>query len=226
MRAKILVTGGNRGIGLAIATALAEQEYEVLLGCRDILEGVQAAANIRGSVFPVHLDLSNPVNLSLQVEKLLSIHPRIDGLVNNAGVLDKTQTSELNAAQMVSSMQVNCFAAHELMRQLVPLMNQRAYGRVVNVSSGWGSFNEGLQGPTAYSVSKAALNALTLSWSKSSEKGVLINSMCPGWVKTRMGGDDAELAPEEAAKTALWLINAEEDGPNGGFFRNQKAIDW
>jgi NAD(P)-dependent dehydrogenase (short-subunit alcohol dehydrogenase family) len=105
-------------------------------------------------------------------------------------------------------------------------MITRGFGRIVNLSSGWGAFAEGLTGPAAYSVSKAALNALTLSLSKDLPQNVKVNSMCPGWVRTRMGGSGASLSPEEGADTAIWLATLPEDGPNGGFFRRRKPINW
>jgi NAD(P)-dependent dehydrogenase (short-subunit alcohol dehydrogenase family) len=105
-------------------------------------------------------------------------------------------------------------------------MNARGYGRIVNVSSGWGSFAEGLAGPGAYSISKAALNALTLSLSKDLPANVKVNSMCPGWVRTRMGGEGAPRTPEEAADTAIWLSTLPQDGPTGGFYRDRKLIAW
>ncbi len=105
-------------------------------------------------------------------------------------------------------------------------MIKRGYGRIVNISSGWGSFGEGLTGPISYSVSKAALNALTKNISKDLPANVLINSMCPGWVKTRMGGSAAPRTPAEGARTAVWLVTLPENGPNGGFFRDQKSIPW
>ena len=105
-------------------------------------------------------------------------------------------------------------------------MNARGYGRIVNVSSGWGSFAEGLSGPGAYSISKAALNALTLSLSKDLPTNVKVNCMCPGWVRTRMGGEGAPRTPEEAADTAIWLATLPDDGPTGGFYRDRKLIAW
>ena len=96
----------------------------------------------------------------------------------------------------------------------------------MNVSSGWGSFAEGLSGSAAYSISKAALNAVTLSLSKGLAKNVKINSMCPGWVRTRMGGEGAPRTPEEGANTAIWLATLPEDGPSGGFYRDRRLIPW
>jgi NAD(P)-dependent dehydrogenase (short-subunit alcohol dehydrogenase family) len=133
---------------------------------------------------------------------------------------------EIESDQLNHSFQINFFAPLELIRELVPGMNARGYGRVVNVSSGWGSFAEGLSGPAAYSITKAALNALTLSLSKDLAKNVKINSVCPGWVRTRMGGEGASRSPEEGADTAIWLATLPDDGPSGGFYRDRTSIEW
>jgi len=103
---------------------------------------------------------------------------------------------------------------------------RNGFGRIVNVSSGWGSFAEGLAGPAAYDVAKVALNALTLVLSRELPGTIKINAMCPGWVRTRMGGSATTPSPEEGADTALWLARLPDDGPSGGFFRQRQAIDW
>ena len=112
------------------------------------------------------------------------------------------------------------------MHHLVPGMKSRNYGRVVNLSSGWGAFSEGLAGPGAYGVAKAALNALTVSAARALPANVKVNAMCPGWVRTRMGGMTATRSPEEGADTAIWLATLDNDGPTGGFFRDRAPIDW
>ncbi|MGL5096272.1 MAG: SDR family NAD(P)-dependent oxidoreductase, partial [Planctomycetia bacterium] len=99
-------------------------------------------------------------------------------------------------------------------------------GRIVNVSSGWGSFAEGLEGPGFYGVTKAALNALTVRLAAESPPAVKVNAMCPGWVRTRMGGDDADRTPDQGADTAIWLATLPDAGPTGRFFRDRHPIDW
>jgi NAD(P)-dependent dehydrogenase (short-subunit alcohol dehydrogenase family) len=147
-------------------------------------------------------------------------------LVNNAGVLEPGSLVEMDDEKLAYSLQVNFLAPLQLIRELVPGMSTRGYGRIVNVSSGWGSFAEGLSGPAAYSISKAALNALTLSLAKDVPQNLKLNSMCPGWVRTRMGGEAAPRTPEEAADTAIWLATLPDDGPTGGFYRDRKLIAW
>lgn len=123
-------------------------------------------------------------------------------------------------------MAVMLHGPYQLMQAAVPEMGARGYGRVVNMSSDWGSFHEGLHGPGAYGVAKAGLNALTLAAARQAPEGVKINAMCPGWVRTRMGGSGATRTPEQGADTALWLATLPEDGPNGGFFRDRKPLAW
>jgi NAD(P)-dependent dehydrogenase (short-subunit alcohol dehydrogenase family) len=222
-----LITGANRGIGLAIFAGLNKVGgIKVLVGSRRLTEGENAVEALGENATPVQLDLSESENLGRQVNSIIDKHGPVDILVNNAGVLESGNLLEIERDKLNYSLQVNFLAPLELIRQLVPGMNARGYGRIVNVSSSWGSFAEGLSGPAAYSISKAALNASTLSLAKDLRKNVKVNSMCPGWVRTRMGGEGAPLTPEQGADTAIWLATLPEDGPSGGFYRDRKLIAW
>ncbi len=201
-------------------------EIKVLVGSRRAEDGENAARALGGNAVAVQLDLSRSEDIRSQVKNIVDVHGGIDILVNNAGVLEPGNILEIQSNKLNYSLQVNFLAPLELIRELVPGMNERGYGRIVNVSSGWGSFAEGLSGPAAYSISKAALNALTLSLSKDLPKNVKVNSMCPGWVRTRMGGEAAPRTPEEAAHTAIWLATLPDDGPTGGFYRDRRLIEW
>ena len=124
-----------------------------------------------------------------------------------------------------------CRCSHQtgplrLTRSLAPNMIARGYGRIVNLSSGWGSFAEGMGGPGMYGVTKAALNALTVRLVQELPSAVKVNAMCPGWVRTRMGGEGATRSPDEGADTAVWLATLPDDGPTGGFFRDREPIEW
>ncbi len=222
-----LVTGANRGIGKAIAAGLAKHEdIKVLVGSRDLAKGESAALEIGHGTTAVALDLGDRASLKRQVEDILSTHGTVDILVNNAGVLEEAGLMDVEDSAFEKSLRVNMLAAFDLMRLLIPGMAERGYGRIANVSSGWGSFSEGLGGPLSYAVSKAALNALTFKAAKDVSGNIKINAMCPGWVKTDMGGANAERTPGEGADTAIWLATLPDDGPTGKFFRDRKPIRW
>ena len=216
---RALVTGANRGIGLAIAQGLVDRGHEVLLGARNAAAGEKAARRIGAAA--VRLDVADPASILRAVDEAGAV----DILVNNAGVLGSGGVLD-DPEEFAESMAVMVRGPYLLMRHLTPGMVARGYGRVVNVSSGWGAFSEGLGGPGGYGVAKAALNALTVAAARNLPDSVKVNAMCPGWVRTRMGGMGASRSVEEGADTALWLATLGADGPTGGFFRDRKRIDW
>ncbi|MEJ8560178.1 SDR family NAD(P)-dependent oxidoreductase [Yoonia sp. GPGPB17] len=213
---KALVTGANRGIGKAIAAALVREGIEVLVGARHLAAGEEAAAEI--GAHAVHLDLTDPEACDRALDG-------VTVLVNNAGVLwDGNVFDDMDRFE--TTMDVSLHGPYSLIRAALPAMKEARYGRVVNVSSGWGSFTEGLGGGGAYGVGKAAMNALTVIADRDTPDFIKINAMCPGWVRTRMGGAAATRTPEEAADTAVWLATLPADGPSGGFFRDRKPVSW
>jgi NAD(P)-dependent dehydrogenase (short-subunit alcohol dehydrogenase family) len=229
MKRTALVTGGNRGIGLAIARKLAELGNSVLIGSRDFKAGESAVASLRRTgldVSPIHLDLTAAASIGAAVNDIEKSERSVDVLVNNAGVLHERPLLELTDAEIAESIAVHLTGPIRLIRSLAPKMVARGYGRIVNVSSGWGSFAEGLGGPGDYGVTKAALNALTVRLAKELPPAVKVNAMCPGWVRTRMGGGSATRSPDEGADTAVWLATLPDDGPTGGFFRDRRPIEW
>jgi NAD(P)-dependent dehydrogenase (short-subunit alcohol dehydrogenase family) len=224
-----LVTGANRGIGLAIARGLAEVGMDVFPGARDLKASEEAARSLRGLGFratPVALDLTLPDTLDAAVREIERSGRKVDVLVNNAGVLHEKPVLDLAEDEIADSIAVHLAGPLRLIRLTAPGMVARGYGRIVNVSSGWGAFAEGLGGPGLYGVTKAALNALTVRLGKELPMAVKVNAMCPGWVRTRMGGRSAPRSPTEAADTAIWLATLPDDGPSGGFFRDRRPIPW
>ena len=215
-----LVTGGNRGIGFEVCKALAGKGLDVILGARDRGLG-DAAANVLG-VRAVWLDVADRGSVDAAAKDI----GHVDVLVNNAGVYPSGTVLDAPAEAWREAFETNFFGALSLCRAFVPGMVKRGYGRVVNVSSGYGAFAEGLEGPAPYSLSKAVLNALTLKLAGEVKGDVKVNSACPGWVRTRMGGPGADVAPEEGADTVAWLATLPSSGPNGGFFRRRKKIPW
>lgn len=229
MKRTALITGANRGIGLAIAGGLAELGHAVLLGSRDLGAGNAAAAPLRRrglDVTPVHLDLSVAATVDAAIKHVLGSGRAVDVLVNNAGVLHEKPLLELTDTEVAESVAVHLTGPTRLVHAVVPGMVTRGYGRIVNVSSGWGSFAEGMGGPGFYGVTKAALNALTVRLATELPPAIKVNAMCPGWVRTRMGGEGATRTPDEGADTAVWLATLSDDGPTGGFFRDRKPIEW
>jgi NAD(P)-dependent dehydrogenase (short-subunit alcohol dehydrogenase family) len=151
---------------------------------------------------------------------------RLDVLVNNAGVFgEPTGAADYDLDEAHELFETNVFGAWRLVQAFLPLLRESEHGRIVNVSSGGGQLDDMQGGRTAYRLSKAALNALTKN-TAADEPGLLVNSMCPGWVRTDMGGESAPKSVEEGADTAVWLATLTDDGPTGGFFRNREPIPW
>ena len=229
MTRTVIVTGANRGIGVAIARKLAELGHRVLLGSRDLKAGEDAVQSLRRpdlNLEPVQIDLTSAATVDAAIRAIQKSGRQLDMLVNNAGVLHEKPLLELTDEEIADSIAVHLAGPLRLIRALAPSMIARGYGRIVNLSSGWGSFAEGMEGPGMYGVTKAALNALTVRLAKELPSTVKVNALCPGWVRTRMGGQGATRSPDEGADTAVWLATLPEDGPTGGFFRDRKPIEW
>ena len=227
-----LVTGGNRGIGLAICEGLADHGLNIVLGSRDETNGEAAARSIRengGTVRVEQIDVAEPDLIDACYRRLQDDGVAVDVLVNNAGIYPENDAIDATIDQLDRAWTVNTRGPWLLVKKFVPDMIDRGYGRVVNMSSGSGSFGEGLDPEhAAYAASKSALNVLTMTLDDTIPDGpdVKANAMCPGWVHTRMGGEAAPRTPEEGADTALWLATLPTDGPSGGFFRDRERIPW
>ncbi len=229
MRRIAFVTGGNRGIGLAACRGLAKAGLDVVLASREAAAGEEAARSLRDTgvhVRVVALDVSKPAAITSALHFLKAEQIHIDVLVNNAGVYSQEPALGDSEGPFREAWEVNVMGPLALCRALIPAMKKAKYGRVVNVSSGYGAFAEAMQGPPAYAVTKAALNALTVKVAAEAGPHVKVNSMCPGWVQTRMGGSGAPLTPEQGADTILWLATLPDDGPTGGFYRERAVTAW
>jgi NAD(P)-dependent dehydrogenase (short-subunit alcohol dehydrogenase family) len=225
-RRTALVTGGNRGIGFAAAEGLAAAGLRVVLTSRDAEAGRSAADRL--GVEHAQLDVTDEASLERCVAELDGREIEVDVLVNNAGVLldEGHGVLELDEPTMRATFEANFFGPFRTCRRLVPPMVERGYGRVVNVSSGAGQITDMTSYSPAYSISKAALNALTRQFALGAPADVKVNAMCPGWVRTDMGGSAAPRSPEEAADTIVWLATLPADGPTNGFFRDRRPIAW
>ncbi len=228
-----LVTGANRGIGYEICRQLAKQGLGVVLTARDAGKGKAAAKALHAEGLEVEfhrLDVTSCRSIRSCVAAVAERRGRIDVLVNNAGIMSDTRGSRFLDSKLDTyrdTLEANLFGPLQLAQAVMPLMKANRYGRIVNLSSGLGQLSDMQAGSPAYRISKTALNALTrILAAEFKDSNVLANSMCPGWVRTDMGGESAPRTPEQAADTAVWLATLPDDGPTGGFFRNRKAIDW
>jgi NAD(P)-dependent dehydrogenase (short-subunit alcohol dehydrogenase family) len=219
-----LVTGGNRGIGREVCRQLAALGMKVVLTARDPKDGRKAAEEL-GCLFEP-LDVSSDSSVAACAASLKKAKTAIDVLVNNAGVYPNGGVLDAEWEDLRAGMEANYWGAVRTCRAFVPGMLARGYGRVVNVTSGYGLFSEGLEGPAPYTLSKAALGALTLKLSKEVRGDVKVNAVCPGWVRTRMGGQGASRPVEKGAETIVWLAGLPADGPNGGAFRDKRPLEW
>lgn len=231
-----LVTGANRGIGLEIVRQLARQGLMAVLASRDLQKGRAAASQLASEGLEpavVALDVLDADSVKACVAEVMELYGRIDVLVNNAGILREgfspEDSSVLDVPEdlVMDTFKTNTLGPLLLIQSVVPIMKAQGYGRIVNLSSGAGQLSDMQGGFPAYRMSKAALNALTrITAAELGAAEIKINAMCPGWVRTAMGGPNATRRVEKGAETALWLATLPADGPTGGFFRDMKPIAW
>ena len=224
-----LVSGGNRGIGLEICRQLAERGIAVILGSRDEESGRAAAEGLSGDVVVRQLDVTDEGSVARLAASVEGEFGRLDILVNNAGISNDDGQRGMNADldRVREALEANLFGAWRLCEMAIPLMQRHGYGRIVNVSSGMGALEDMGGGSPGYRVSKTALNALTrILASELRGSGILVNSVCPGWVQTEMGSPRAPRPVEEGADTPVWAATLPKGGPTGGFFRDRRPIPW
>lgn len=224
-----LVTGANRGIGREIATGLTALHHRVAVCARRLDEATAAAEEIGHDAFAVQLDVTDPVSIDRAVAAVLQVAGHIDVVVNNAGghYDEGRRPSEMTDDDLRDAFEVNTIGPWRLVRATLPHLLAQRWGRIVNVSSRSGTFSATWANAPAYGVSKAALNMLTLQLAKELHgTGVIVNACCPGWVRTRMGGDDAERSVEEGADTPIWLATLPGPGPTGLLFADRAVIEW
>jgi NAD(P)-dependent dehydrogenase (short-subunit alcohol dehydrogenase family) len=227
-----VVTGANRGIGFETCRQLAKKGIHVILTSRDEVKGKAAAEKLQAEELDVSyhpLDVTNSDSVQRLAQFIKSEEGQLDILVNNAGILIDSSDSLLNTKidTLHETINTNLFGPLLLCQALIPLMQQRNYGRVVNVSSGAGQLSDMSSGYPSYRISKTALNALTrIIANELKGTNILVNALCPGWVKTDMGGANASKTPEQGADTVVWLATLPDNGPTSGFFRDRHPIPW
>lgn len=225
-----LVTGANRGIGFEAVNQLASLGMDVILTARDEKRGREAARKLnKKNVVFCQLDVTDKRNIAKARGFVEKEFGRLDILVNNAGILLDMDDSimSVDPEKITRTITTNTLGPLLVSREFMPLMKRGGYGRIVNVSSGSGQLVDMGDWAPAYSISKTALNAVTRLLAGGLEgTNILVNSVCPGWVRTDMGGKDAERSVEKGAETIIWLATLPDGGPTGGFFRDKKKISW
>lgn len=231
-----LITGGNGAIGLAVAKGLGALGHKIVITVRsqdkaDEALGELAAAGVQADA--KILDVKDIGRIENVVEEIIAEHGRIDILVNNAGVLLEGISSRggldgVEPGMLRETFEINTLSAYAFIRAAAPHMKRQGHGRIVNISSILGQMAGMGAGWPAYSISKAALNAVTRVAAADLGGGdIKVNSAHPGWVASKLGGMSAPVPPEHGAEVILWLATLGPDGPTGGFFDGPGSqLDW
>ena len=232
MVATALITGANRGIGFEIARQLAGRGMHVVLGARGHAEGEQAAARIQkegGTASVLQMDVRDSASIHTAAQAFARTADRVDILVNNAGIYPDKDVSILTVSreQLTTTFQTNTVGPLIVTQAFLPLLKQAGHARVINVSSGYGQLGDLSPEVPSYCLSKLALNGVTIMLAKALQGDhIAVNSMCPGWVRTEMGGPTAPRSVAEGADTAVWLATEAPQEFTGKFFRDRQEIPW
>ncbi len=240
------ITGGNRGLGFQTAIELKDAGVKVVIGSRNLAQGVQAVAKLRAAGVDadvIEFDITKPADAQTAYHYFDSKYGRLDILVNNAGIAagvfpgtgPEHSVAEVPLELLHKVFETNFFAQVALTSALLPLLKKSAAGRIVNLSSILGSLTlqADPQSPIynaksfAYDASKTALNAFTVHLAyELRDTKIKVNSAHPGWVKTDMGGPQATMELSEGAKTSAALATLPDDGPTGGYFHLGQPLPW
>jgi NAD(P)-dependent dehydrogenase (short-subunit alcohol dehydrogenase family) len=225
-----LVTGANKGIGFEVARQLARQGFRVFLGARNEKAGRAAAEKLRdeGDVVFLGIDISDANSIRVAAEDLSRQSERLDVLVNNAGILLDEDKSALTITPDIfeKTLRTNTLGPWLVAQAFAALLKKSQAPRIVNVSSGGGQLEDGADGwAPGYCVSKTALNGVTVQLAAALPK-CAVNSVCPGWVRTEMGGEGATRSVGEGAATIVWLATEAPHDLTGKFVKDRKVISW
>lgn len=224
-----LVTGANRGIGYAVAEGLLQKGVRVIFTSRKENSGKAALKGLSqyDEVVYQQLDVTDVDSIKAVSNFLDQSFGKLDILINNAGINYDTYQNVVNAdlENVRETIETNLMGPWQTTQILLPLLQKSNAGRIVNVSSESGSLASQTGGTPGYSISKLALNGMTLQMANQlKSSNILVNAVCPGWVRTDMGGSGATRSPEQGADTIIWAALLEDNGPTGKFFRDRKAI--
>lgn len=229
-----LVTGSNKGIGFELVKQLAQAGVTTVLSARTELAGQQACHQLHSiglQISFIQLDVTDPTCIAEAAEHLRSCYGKLDILVNNAGILPDadSEASGLTVSPDVVRrvFETNTLGPLQVSQAMIPLLRLSPAGRIINISSGMGSLSDMDGGYPAYRISKTALNAVTrILAGELANTNITVNSVCPGWVKTDMGGPNAERTPAQSVAGILPLLLSEDTRFNGQFLRDGKPIPW
>ena len=227
----MLITGANKGIGHEVARQLAAKGFHVFVGARNAKAGRKAAEEIAkkyGKATFLEIDVSDNASVTAAAREFAKAADHLDVLVNNAGIIVDGDNSilEISDELLRKTLETNTLGALRVTRAFVPLLSKSKSPRVINVSSGGGQLTGGADGwAPAYCISKTALNGVTSQLATALPK-FAVNSVCPGWVRTDMGGQGATRSVEEGADTIVWLASEAPQDLTGKFLRDRKEIPW
>ena len=226
----VLITGANKGIGFEVTRQLARKGFHVFLGARDALAGKAAARKLTedGSVTFLEIDVSKPESVRRAAEEFARAVDHLDSLVNNAGTLleDDKDALKITPEIFETTLRTNTLGPILVAEAFLPFLKKSKAPRIVNVSSGGGQLSDGADGwAPAYCISKTALNGVT-SQVAAALPTFAVNSVCPGWVRTDMGGANATRSVGEGAAGIVWLAADAPQNETGKFWRDRKVIPW
>src|SRR5437867_751941 len=226
-----LVTGANKGIGREVASQLARKGFHVFVGARNRAAGFKAAEHIAkqgGQATFIELDVADNSSVKAAVREFSKIADHLDILVNNAGIVVDGDEAILKFSDdlLRKTLETNTLGALRVTRAFAPLLAKSKAPRVINISSGGGQLTGGADGwAPAYCISKTAPNGVTSQLAVALPKAA-VNSVCPGWVRTDMGGQSATRSVEEGADTIVWLASEAPQNLTSKFLRDRKEIPW
>jgi NAD(P)-dependent dehydrogenase (short-subunit alcohol dehydrogenase family) len=227
----VLITGANKGIGHEVARQLAAKGFHVFVGARNAKAGRKAAEEITkrgGKATFLEIDVADHDSVTNAAREFSNVEGHLDVLVNNAGIIVDGDNAILEISDDLfrKSLETNTLGALRVTRAFAPLLRKSKAPRVINVSSGGGQLTGGADGwAPAYCISKTALNGVTVQLAAALPK-FAVNSVCPGWVRTEMGGESASRSVEEGADTVVWLASEAPENLTAKFLRDRKEIPW